>query len=208
MRHNREPGGAAPFAERFLYLPSAGFVIIIAALLARARLDSARNVIAVTLPVVVVTGLYSVGTVDRNRVFKDELSLWTDTVKKSPDAALPHNNLGSVFMGMPGYEGEAIEQFRIATRLKPDYSGAFNNLGAAYRKAGRTEDAISAFEQAVKISPDNAAFHNNLGVALKTAGMYDAAVGEFSAAARLDPSNTVIQKNLVDAMTRQGMQRP
>jgi hypothetical protein len=195
--------GENVFAERYLYLPSVGFIIIVVAFLARARLDKARNVVAAALPVIVVTGLYSMGTVSRNRVFRDEISLWSDTVKKSPDAAQPYNSLGTAY-DIDGRPEEAVMAFREAIKLSP-YKAAFHyNLGIAYSRCGRTEEAITAFREAVKLSPDNPVFHNYLGYALKAAGRYDAAAGEFSVAARLDSTNAAIQKKVVDGMMRQG----
>jgi hypothetical protein len=37
---------------------------------------------------------FGLGTVTRNVDWKDEVSLWKDTVKKSPNKARPHNNFG------------------------------------------------------------------------------------------------------------------
>jgi protein involved in temperature-dependent protein secretion len=73
----------------------------------------------------------SVLTYQRNLLYHDEVSLWSDTVRKSPVKARPHNNLGHAY-AMQGDWDRAIEEFRIASRLDPDYALAKNNLRDAY----------------------------------------------------------------------------
>ena len=41
-----------------------------------------------------------------------------------------------------------------ATRLKPDYVVAFDELGYAYYKIGQNNDAITAYTQSIKLKPD------------------------------------------------------
>jgi tetratricopeptide (TPR) repeat protein len=40
---------------------------------------------------------------------------------------------------------EAIEEYKEAIRLNPDYAVAHNNLGLAYDTLGRTDEAIEEF---------------------------------------------------------------
>jgi protein O-mannosyl-transferase len=76
-------------------------------------------------------------TYQRNLLYRDEVSLWSDTVHKSPNKARPHNNLGHAY-AMQGDWDRAIEEFRIAARLDPDYALARKNLRDAYlRQVGR-----------------------------------------------------------------------
>ena len=86
--------GENTFAERYLYLPSFGFVLLaaFAAVTARARWPGAARAVAAGVAAIVIA--YGAGTVARNRVWRDDLSLWTDTVAKSPDSAYARNELG------------------------------------------------------------------------------------------------------------------
>ncbi len=45
----------------------------------------------------IMAGSYSVGTVNRNNAWLNNFNLWSDTVKKSPDSAMAHNNLGTEY---------------------------------------------------------------------------------------------------------------
>ena len=70
-------------------------------------------------------------TYKRNLLYEDEISLWSDTVHKSPLKARPHNNLGHAY-AMSGEWEQALKEFRIAAQLNPDYALAQKNLRDAY----------------------------------------------------------------------------
>jgi tetratricopeptide (TPR) repeat protein len=66
-------------------------------------------------------------TIMRNEVYSSEIALWQDTVKKSPHKARAHNNLGYAY-SLAGRDDEAMDAYREALRLDPDYGKAANNL--------------------------------------------------------------------------------
>jgi len=70
-------------------------------------------------------------TYQRNVVYQDEISLWSDTIQKSPNKARAHNNLGHAY-ALHCNEETTTEKFRIAARLDPDYALAQRNLRDAY----------------------------------------------------------------------------
>lgn len=69
-----------------------------------------------------------------------------------------------------GQYDKAIEPFRKAIKLKPEYAEAHNNLGVAYHKLKLYEQAIDSYREAIKINPDFADAHLNVGLAY---GMQD-----------------------------------
>lgn len=77
--------------------------------------------------------LFALGfaTVERNSVYLDQISLWSDTVSKSPNKARPHNNLGHAY-ALLGEWDKAIDEFRLAVQLDRNYALAQNNLRNAY----------------------------------------------------------------------------
>ena len=70
-------------------------------------------------------------TYQRNLVYRDEISLWSDTIRKSPKKARAHNNLGHAY-AMQGDWERPSKKFRMAARLDPDYALAQKNLREAY----------------------------------------------------------------------------
>ena len=76
---------------------------------------------------IVIVGLYTIGTINRNNVWKDSFNLWSDTVKKSPDSPEAHNNLGNAYASQ-GQLDRAIAEYQTALRLKPDFNQASQRL--------------------------------------------------------------------------------
>jgi tetratricopeptide (TPR) repeat protein len=190
--------GENTFAERYLYLPSVGFVIILTIGLfgiARFYALSRRALPIILFCVLSITTLYSIGTIKRNLVWKDELTLWSDTVRKSPNSFLVHNNLGNAYYRQ-GRIDEALEEYRETLRLEPDYADAHNNLGIVYDKQGRTDEAIMEYRIALRLNPDYADAHNNLGKAYYIQGQIDEAVREYKEALRLNPELAEAHNNL------------
>ena len=61
---------------------------------------------------------------------------------------------------------EAISQYKMGIKFKPDFAQAHYNLGNALLKKGRTNEAISQYKMAIKIKPDYADAYNNLEIAI------------------------------------------
>ncbi|HSC55705.1 MAG TPA: tetratricopeptide repeat protein [Nitrospira sp.] len=140
------PIGVIPRAdllsERNLYLPSIGvFLVLVVAVTLSARwremLKCSRMVGPVAgMACVLVVGL-SLMTVQRNSLYRDQLSLWSDAVEKSPNKARPHNNLGHAYALHEEWD-RAIDEFRIAAQLDRHYVLAQDNLRDAYlHRVGR-----------------------------------------------------------------------
>jgi tetratricopeptide (TPR) repeat protein len=120
----------AVFAERYLYLPSVGFVLAVAVLLTifyQSKLSRYLTVPAIILSFTVLLISFSLVSRERNLAWRDNHSLWTDTVKKSPYSYTAHNNLGNVYY-QSGFLDDAIREYRIALFLNPGYRDAANNL--------------------------------------------------------------------------------
>jgi protein O-mannosyl-transferase len=147
------PALSHPFAERYLYLPSVGFVLVIAALLPRVAGTPGRmSVVAAVLTA--VTGWYSFATIQRNIVWKDNYSLWSDTVTKSPNDAMVRNNLG-LALAHQGRLEEAIIQYTEALRINPDDDFTHYNLGIALGNRGRLEEAAYHYAEVLRIKPND-----------------------------------------------------
>ncbi len=172
------------------------------------------------LVVLVVLGLYSwlgrrsavvflalaVGlgwlTVQRNKAYHDELTVWSDTVAKCPDNGRAHDNLGNILVKMPDRLSDAVTEFEAALRLDPDSSKTHNNLGSVLLKLpGHLPDAIAQFEAALRINPDFMEAHYNLGNALLNEPSRSSdAITEYEAALRLNPDSVETHINLGNAL--------
>ncbi len=195
--------GENSFTERYLYLPSFGFISLFALLLIWAKVN--RPTVAVSLIVVstIVIGLYSLGTVRRNTIWKDDYILYSDMVIKSPDGAIPHHNLGLSFFDK-GKIDEAIEEYQIALRIEPAYEKAHTNLGKAFFDKGRIDEAIEQFQTASALDADSSEPHGNLGAAFVRKGWIDKAIEQCQIALKLKPDYVDAHNSLGAAFYNKG----
>jgi tetratricopeptide (TPR) repeat protein len=131
-------------------------------------------------------------TYERNRIWQDEVTLYRDTLNKSP-----HKSRVSVAL----YEGEqtsdlAIERYKSVLRLNPNYTEGHNNLAVAYKRKGMTEKAIEHYKVALKLEPNRAEIHNNLGNAYELLGLSDKAIECYERAIALNPDYATAHFNL------------
>ena len=113
--------------ERQLYLASWGLFMALAAgadLLREKR--GARWPTAVAALLVIALGVL---TVSRNMVYRSEVTLWEDTVRKSPEKARTWNNLGYAY-DQAGRFHDAETAYLRALRIDPGYGLARGNLKA------------------------------------------------------------------------------
>ena len=89
---------------------------------------------------------------------------------------------------------EAIEHFRRAVELSPDYAEAHYRLGLAHNALKQTEeaekafnDAVKAYEKIVKQEPKNSDAYYFLGLCLERLGKYDEAVKALKEAVKNSP---------------------
>jgi len=144
--------GENVFAERYLYLPSFGFVLLIALALSRAKAVKPGLASGLVIISLVVAVVYSAGTVSRNAVWRDDVTLFTDTVRKSPDAARVYIDLGNSLDNLNHFE-DAVLAYRKAIELNPQLQSAHYNLGIAYFRKHRFEEAKKEFQIAVLLDP-------------------------------------------------------
>ena len=65
-----------------------------------------------------------------------------------------------------GERDVAIESYKNAIKIKPDYAEAFNNMGVALKERNDPSAALESFKQALKIKPDYAEAEQNIVIAL------------------------------------------
>jgi tetratricopeptide (TPR) repeat protein len=84
---------------------------------------------------------------------------------------------------------EAIDAFKHAINLKPDYAEAYYYLGDAFFNLHRYTEAFDAFKQAVKIKPNYVEAHFSLGILASMLSEYDEAIKAFKKVVELNPKH-------------------
>ena len=139
-------------------LPYVGLVIALAgAISLLVQPLSVRTPLAKTVVVsvaVLVLCVSGYATYQRNKVWKNEESLWHDVVLKSPQNGRGLMNYGLALMARADYQG-ALDYFHRAQLLTPQYSVLLINLAIAEDATKQTGLAGQHFQEALKLAPAN-----------------------------------------------------
>lgn len=192
-----------PVADRYLYIPSAGFLIaagygfsVLSSLLGKNRLtEFYRKNHVLTVLALILVSVFALLNFQRNFIWKDKLTLMQTMVKDAPNSAFAHYSLGIGYDSFGNLE-KAARQFERAIQIRPDYFEAHNNLGIVYDQLGRSEEALREYQIVLKSDPENIRVRNNLGILYEKRGDFDSALREYEAAIRLDQSNVHAFTNL------------
>ena len=197
------PGtGENTFAERYLYLPSFGFVLLMALLVEWVASYKPSWFVLLAGVLLIISGLFAVGTVQRNAVWRDDEHLWRDVVQHSPNSPVPHYNLACA-LNAQGRIDEAIGEYRAAIRIQPA-AVAYKSLGAAYQAKGFLTEAAEQYAHAVRLQPGDADAHSLLAAAYAESGLMDKAIEHFRMAVQLQPDSAGAQYDLGRAYLESG----
>ncbi len=198
-------------AERYLYLPSVGFLLVAAYLIfnlkfkifnqfLRFKFLNTKNYLEIRnykleiLLIVLIALSFGYLTYQRNQVWHDAISLWSDTVNKSPLSEIAYYNLGNAYRAS-GQQDLAIDSYKHAILDKPASMGSYINLGSIYFSESKLDLAENAFRGALQIDPNSATNYNNLGSVLTEEGKDQEALENFIKALRIDPNYLVARQN-------------
>ena len=91
-------------------------------------------------------------TVARNRLYRDDLLLWSDNAATKPDSPVAQANVGNCLLER-GRGAEALPYCERAVALDPTKPAAHYNLGIAYEGAQRWADALAEYVAALRRNP-------------------------------------------------------
>lgn len=143
-------------------------------------------------------------TFQRNKDYQSELSIWQDTVNKSPQNARAHTNLGACLCEAGADLDETILHYRLAVELDPQYALAHHNLGVALYRCSRIDEAQTQYRQALAIDPNYADACNSYGLLLENRGAVVQALAYYRKALDLKPGSKEAYTNLGNVLHRQG----
>ena len=210
-------------AERRVYLPFIGLILIALEFLRRLKFQQAVTVGAVVLAISTVL------TYQRSDVWSTPLTLWQDSVAKSPAKVRPRFQLAfaqfqlgdcaaaagnydaAASMEPPDYlllvdwgnaldcagrENDALQAYARAVNLYDGRAEAYVGLSAVYGKQNRTKEALNVLARAEVIDPSIAQIYLNRGGIFEIRGDPSAAAREYRHALSVDPANRTAREAL------------
>jgi len=167
--------------EHRVYLPSMFFILVFVSLVY--RFGNSKWIGGIMLCVVAI--IFSVWTYQRNIVWSDDVILWEDCVKKSPNKPRQHYNLG-VVLARKGKLDDAIKHYNKAIQIKPDYLEAYYNLGNALVRKGDAKAAIYNYHKTLQLNPDFFKSYYNIARILYGQGKIDEAIHNYQKALNIN----------------------
>ena len=139
-------------AERYLYLPSVGLALLVAIALDAGRWDRAA---ASGMAAGLVLALLATATILRNRVWHDEIALWSDVTRQEQAFALPYLNLGLALADAGRLDEAGVAYQRgLEARATPTVTrDLYVDLGHLELSRQRLDEALAAFTRANAIAP-------------------------------------------------------
>jgi tetratricopeptide (TPR) repeat protein len=195
--------------EHRLYLPSIGAILAVISVIAYAmeRTDGSPAPILAAGMLIIVTVALSCATHLRNRVWKNELSLWTDVITKTPRNPRGYNMVGNYFQNNFRIY-DAIGYFRKALEVDSSYAEARSNLGNAYILIGRIDEGLNELMITARNNRfdeiDTGILYYNIGKGFLRKGMPDQAIENLRRSLVYIPKEAAVYSLLGEAYKQKG----
>ncbi len=177
-------------AERYLYLPIAGFCGIAGSIVTNSVFKK-KGVIIIGI---ILLSL-QIGVIWRNGIWQNDTTLWFSTYQREPNSARACSNLGNTYFKDKQYES-AIRMYKKSLTLPYSYPFIHFNLGATYEKVGLIDKAIEEYKASISRNNDNTLAFNNLGTIYDKQGLYDLAIEAYNNALTNNPYFPLTHNNL------------
>ena len=182
--HNTE----AIISDRYPYLASIGlyFLVGIFYLYIKDNYNKYTNITKYSFYIIIIA--LSITTFNRNKVWENDYTLFTDVLQKHPEAYIAANNLG-VYSLNNGKINDAISYFSQAIEINPNFSDAYSNRGSIYYKQNKIDDALLDLNKAIELNTNNSKALMNRGNIFYAKKEYDNALADYNKAIKINPNN-------------------
>ncbi len=140
-------------------------------------------------------------------LLQQALSESSQMLERFPNSIVLYNIAGASNAGLMQFD-DAIDSYKQALKIKPDYAEAYYNMGIALKDKGDPEAAIDSYKQALKIKPDYADAYYNMGNVLKDKGDPESAIDCYKQALKIKPDYAEAYNNMGEALKRVVFTKP
>jgi tetratricopeptide (TPR) repeat protein len=193
-------GGQAR-ADRYMYLPMVGLLIIIAwgfgDLAAKWCLRKFIPVLStgLCLSALMVCTWLQVG------YWRDSFTLFTHTLEVTSNNYVAHLNLGNVLLRQKKVD-KAIAHYKKAIQSYSDYIDAHYNLGLALGLEKRYDEAIEQYYTVLRLKPNHWKAQFRMANAFVGKGQTDEAIEHYNKTLQLKPNDAEVYNNLALALVK------
>ncbi len=143
--------------EHRTYLPSLGFFLILISFVFHLFGNKTKYAFVILTVIICINSYLAF---ERNKVWKDEFTLWNDAVLKSPNKARPLFNRGHIF-DEKNKKMEAIKDYSKAIEVQPKYVNAYYNRGILYESESNIDLEIKDYSKVIELDNSYYKAYNN-----------------------------------------------
>jgi len=189
--------------ERFVFVASLGFCIIIGYLISiklqkLIKVDASRK-IAIPFIIIAVLLLYSFKTISRNFDWKNDFTLFTTDVKVSVNGAKSNCSAGGKLIEEATKKGNeavrneylirAIKYLKHSLEIYPNYGDALLLLGNAWYEYDKNYDStMIAYKSLLRLNPNHKQVFTNVDIIFKNLDSTDYKLKVFSELEQINPN--------------------
>lgn len=204
--------------ERLCFHSSVGFAIAVAWLLyqlSQKMKPEATGKAVLAGCMVLIIGLSSYKTIDRNKYWKNDQTLFFEDIKVAPNSVLVNADVASSYVNMS--DGEKTEEARVsdlhngiryftrAIEINPAFVSGYLNRGMAYFKLKQPDSAYDNIKKVWELYPRYpkvAEMMYNIGVNFYVEKRYPQAIKAWNTALQMDP-NYALARNALGVLNAQ-----
>ncbi|MDP1623762.1 MAG: glycosyltransferase family 39 protein [Bacteroidales bacterium] len=199
------PVGPAVVSERYTYIPYLGLAAIVAILFWEkipAMEVRWRNIFKAGASLLIL--ILIILTWNRNLVWRDSVTLWTDVMEKNPRCISAYINRAFIFNEQKQYD-EALQDCTDGLKIDSTNFTLYKNRGIAYGIIGKHGLALSDYSSAIKYNPNDYDSYLYRGILLTDKfAKHDSAISDFKKYLSHSPDNLNATFNLIVANYNKG----
>lgn len=127
--------------------------------------------------------------------YRQSIGAYIQAIQENPNFYEARLNLAKLLLETEQFQN-AIEQFEILTRYKPDNYYFYFCLGYSYQQLCMIDQSIAAYTKAIYLNDDSEDMFFNLGILYTDKAEYDAAIGAYQKAISINPEYIEAYDNL------------
>ena len=186
--------------EHRVYIAGLGIALLSAALFRWAGKNFRSLRIAVlSIVVVVFAGM----TIQRNRAFANNITLWEDVVRKSPGKARAHFNLALAYQ-LDSRANDAIREYKVTLSLNPLVPATYSNIAALELDGGQLDEAEKTLLRLTEMAPQQAEAFVNLSVLYLRQREPAKAIAAADRAIAIKPDSAIAHFNKAEGLLEKG----
>ncbi|MBI5541910.1 MAG: tetratricopeptide repeat protein [Bacteroidia bacterium] len=159
-------------ADRYTYVASIGLFFIFSNYLIKFKPSDIGYSSLSKFIILIIIVIFGITTFNRNKIWKNSLTLWDNVIEKYPGAVVPLLNQGNAFRDEARYS-DALNNYNKVIKTDSTFFEAISNRGYVQFMLGNYNAALIDFNRALLLMPTDKNLINNKALCYQKLGNSD-----------------------------------